>query len=699
MDPNDLVSLIPDLIQDAPWLVSCIRAANQTNVIESRKKKKKTRNSKRTLVLTSQPTQKPPPRAPQGMGEPVRYWMGIGKAMRNEYGDYNSAHDSREVLTEESHGAAFIEEENRWIDSIELLALLLEVGGEHWITKDGHRILIGGTGRHAGKHVLIGAAPYRAHNVDSFEKVSSLFSEEKVQQFEKQIPETAKNYEGLSIDTVQEAAGVWQASREASFMIDARYQNESAMKAFAANLGETAPERQMATVAFVYDNKASGFAYELRGVKNHEEAIGVLLKHGFDGQTAPLGQDRIILLDENGSQRGNIIKASKELGLRYKSSRGQVNFITENNYAKIQSEYHKTKAENEAGFDYHPADVSQEGKGLILLEGSGVGLHWITINGNHIPMGNSTTAERFRNRSTGKWDTSREVVHQATVDKLLVGKTAPVGRRPIAYILGGGTASGKTTVSRALLADAPNTVRIDPDELKLAVQEYAGFKQADPENAAFLVHDESSQMTKMALAAVTARGLDLTYDSTTSGEKGVAFVHELAAKGYDVRGIFVDIPVNEAMRRAEKRALESKDPINLGRKVPENIIRGSHQGAANSFFQLKNDPALTSIELYDNQEKTAKLVYKRIAGGQEHIYDHQRFRKYSRKSVGLAEATKKVCTFERPRCFPDATGHRRLQPDAQRRESQDREGKTIPELILEIEQTLRSIGQSPLLLE
>lgn len=382
----------------------------------------------------------------------------------------------------------------------------------------------------------------------------------------------------------------------------------------------------------------------------------------------------------------NIKKASEEISLQ---------FLTENDYAKIQSQ--NIIEANSKGQEiyycdatYVPEDDRNNIEALILLE-DGSGLVWITKDGRRIPIGGSTTAQRYRNPKTQAWRADRALNHQKVVDNLLAGKMAPEGRAPIAYILGGGTASGKTTASRQLIQDDPNIVRIDPDELKLSIAEYEHLKITDPENAAMLVHDESSRITKMALAQASARGLDLTYDSTTSGEKGVAFVRELASKGYDVRAIFVDIPVAEAMARADLRARQSLDPINRGRMVPEGILRGSHQGAANSFFELKNDPALTSIQLYDNTGKSPRLIYQRIGGGQEQVHDQARFRKYSRKSVGLAEASKKVCSFERPGCLPDPSGHRRIQSGVRQRESQVGEGKTVPELILEVQSILESV--------
>lgn len=253
------------------------------------------------------------------------------------------------------------------------------------------------------------------------------------------------------------------------------------------------------------------------------------------------------------------------------------------------------------------------------------------------PLGEGeTTEEAWRDPQTGLWNMQREAFHEAVVDKMVEGKTPPVGRKPIAWILGGGTASGKTTASRAILGDDPNVLRVDPDEIKLAIPEYDGLKKTDEDHAAARVHEESSYLTKMAMAEAAARGLDLTYDSTTSGNGGAAMAKMMAANGYDVRVMFVDVPISVARERSALRAKSSKDPVNFGRKVPDDVIVAAHRGAAKKFFELKEMPGLTSIQMYDNTGKEPRLVYQK-KGGEEHVFDQARLDQYRKKGLGQSD--------------------------------------------------------------
>jgi predicted ABC-type ATPase len=250
------------------------------------------------------------------------------------------------------------------------------------------------------------------------------------------------------------------------------------------------------------------------------------------------------------------------------------------------------------------------------------------------PLGpGQSTEDVWRDPKTGKWDPERAAFHERVVSALIAGHARYAGQ-PIATILGGGTASGKTSASRKIMGDDPNVIRVDPDELKLAIPEYAGLKQTDPEHASLRVHEESSYISKLAMAQIAARGLDLVYDATTSGNGGPSMAQLLQSKGYDVRAMFFDIPVEEAVARSERRANKSDDPINFGRHVPLAVIQANHYGAANKFMKMKDMPEITSKKFFDNTGSEPKLVYERAGMGEEKIHDNERWEQYKAKAEG-----------------------------------------------------------------
>jgi len=271
-----------------------------------------------------------------------------------------------------------------------------------------------------------------------------------------------------------------------------------------------------------------------------------------------------------------------------------------------------------------------------------------------------STEEAWKNPTTREWDPERAKYHQQVVDELLEGKHKVAGRQPVVTLLGGGTASGKTTASRKIMGEDPNVLRVDPDEIKLAIPEYAGLKKSDPMHAAALVHEESSYITKMAMAQAGAKGLDIVYDSTTAGNGGVAMAKLLSDKGYNVSSMFMDVPISMAKARAAKREGNSTDPMNFGRHVPDDVIEKSHYGAADKFMALKDMPEVSQKRFYDNTGAEPRLIYERDGMGEEKIHDQDRWKAYQNKAAGreisgskepfvLGRSTSKPFTFKRGR--------------------------------------------------
>jgi predicted ABC-type ATPase len=242
----------------------------------------------------------------------------------------------------------------------------------------------------------------------------------------------------------------------------------------------------------------------------------------------------------------------------------------------------------------------------------------------------------------------------------MYGKTPPVGRKPIIYIMGGGTASGKSTASKKIIGESKskNFVRADPDDIKLTIPEYEGLKNSDPDHAGFRVHDESSHMTKMLLAQAGAKGLDIIYDSTTSGDTGPETIKQFQSKGYDVRVMFFDAPMKDAIAREEWRSKNSDDPANFGRRVPMHIMVANHVGAAKNFMGIKDLPGLTAKQFYDTTQREPKLVYDRTDNAGETIHDEDRWQRYQRKAGGDVHAS--VDRLSR-RPVSNKSGHRRVQ--------------------------------------
>jgi predicted ABC-type ATPase len=231
---------------------------------------------------------------------------------------------------------------------------------------------------------------------------------------------------------------------------------------------------------------------------------------------------------------------------------------------------------------------------------------------------------RLHQRPDGTWDPERQKLHEAIIAGALAGVT-PVDH-PTATFLGGGTASGKSSVFPA--GSEANTVHIDSDKIKEQLPEYPPMVAAGDRNAANHVHEESSYLARRIQAEAERRHLNFTLDSTGDGEYGKMRrkIDQARAAGHRVVGRYVTIDTEAAVQRARKRAEET------GREVPASVLRENHRAVAGVFRRLVDDRALDRAELWDN---TASPPAPRLVGEQTGtgllVRDQESWRKFLAK--------------------------------------------------------------------
>jgi predicted ABC-type ATPase len=210
------------------------------------------------------------------------------------------------------------------------------------------------------------------------------------------------------------------------------------------------------------------------------------------------------------------------------------------------------------------------------------------------------------------WTAERREVHAAILTDLY-SKSADVPCERQAIIAGGLAGAGKTTVlAEHADIDRSQFLTINPDDIKEELAERGLVPQIDglsPMEACDLVHEESSHIAKQLAIRARNDGKNLIWDITMSsttrtGER----IDALRDDGYTVDGIFVDIPIDTSVRRAESRHREGHDAycagVGLGgRYVPPEIIRAQTDpewGSQNrrTFEQLK--PRFDHWKCYDN---------------------------------------------------------------------------------------------------
>jgi predicted ABC-type ATPase len=181
------------------------------------------------------------------------------------------------------------------------------------------------------------------------------------------------------------------------------------------------------------------------------------------------------------------------------------------------------------------------------------------------------------------WDAERRIAHDSIIATLYSrASNVPCERRAI--IAGGLTGAGKSTVlDHHAGIDRSQYLTINPDTIKEKMAENGLIPVVDglsPMEASDLVHEESSHIAKRLAVQAQADGRNVIWDVTmwsrTSTEQRV---NELRAAGYaSIQGVFVDIPVELAVTRADARYREGHDDYRIGKRyggrfVPEEVIR------------------------------------------------------------------------------------------------------------------------------
>jgi predicted ABC-type ATPase len=235
--------------------------------------------------------------------------------------------------------------------------------------------------------------------------------------------------------------------------------------------------------------------------------------------------------------------------------------------------------------------------------------------------GNDTVAKYFHG---GKWSPERAKLHDQIIGQALAGHQPQA--RPAATFLGGGTASGKSTLMAGQAG--ADQVHIDPDAIKTQLPDYqAMVKAGDPKAAAF-AHEESSYLGKRIQAEAAARKLNMLVDGTGDNayESMLKKINQAKAAGMQVVGKYVTADTNEAIRRAQARAAET------GRMVPEPVIRKIHAGVSDVFGQLIKHGDLDAAELWDTNGPKPVLVGRKPLGEAWAVKDQKAWARFLAKA-------------------------------------------------------------------
>jgi adenylylsulfate kinase-like enzyme len=122
----------------------------------------------------------------------------------------------------------------------------------------------------------------------------------------------------------------------------------------------------------------------------------------------------------------------------------------------------------------------------------------------------------------GAYTPQRRQIHENIVDQAL-SSVQPAQQQPLVVFLGGGSASGKSTIVKRYLQKFKNfnegILLIDSDKIKTMLPEYQKMVETDPKNAANRLHDESSDIATKMYEAGLRNKVNMILDGTIASQR------------------------------------------------------------------------------------------------------------------------------------------------------------------------------------
>ncbi len=253
------------------------------------------------------------------------------------------------------------------------------------------------------------------------------------------------------------------------------------------------------------------------------------------------------------------------------------------------------------------------------------------VNASH-----KETQGRYSSDGGKTYTPERKALHDRIIG-LAIGHGKPQ-EKPECHFLGGGAASGKSTITNSGMVKFPEgAVKIDPDEIKGSLPEYQMSEKLRDYRCAATNHEESSDISKTATAAAYQNRFHTIIDGVgNSGyDKMAEKVQKARAAGLSVRAHYVTCDTDEAVRRAKARALKK------GREVPEHALRGGHKSVSQIVPRAIQEGLFDAIDVYDTNggEGVPPLKIASAVGNQLTVHHPEAWERFLAKGRDDAPAS------------------------------------------------------------
>jgi predicted ABC-type ATPase len=209
----------------------------------------------------------------------------------------------------------------------------------------------------------------------------------------------------------------------------------------------------------------------------------------------------------------------------------------------------------------------------------------------------------------------------------------PKKDNPVAYLMGGGSGSGKSFLRRAGFFEVPDRMEaahVDPDEGRAMIPEYDDIVREIGENdAGRWTHVEASHISTRATNLALEGRHDLVLDGTGDGGTSafVGRIEQMREAGYRIVANYATVSLDKAHEAAEKRRIEE------GRGVPPDVLEDIHIDVSRALLRGLVTGSFDEITLVDNEDYEHPVIFAEFRDGHMEVYNVDLFYDFISKAL------------------------------------------------------------------
>lgn len=208
---------------------------------------------------------------------------------------------------------------------------------------------------------------------------------------------------------------------------------------------------------------------------------------------------------------------------------------------------------------------------------------------------------------------------------------------PVAYMMGGGAASGKSTAIKSGTVAVPNSDRkqgpvkavdVNPDSVKEQLPAYKNMVANKDLRAAGYTHEESAQIAALTAVAGLRSKRDIVVDGVADNGAAKTMGKTDTYRSHGAKRVELHVVTADIETARERNVTRSKK---TGRLVEDHELVKGHKGVSANFNQYAASGKWDVVTLLDTNGSSTVKAFEQRAGGKPKILNKAAFDRFIAK--------------------------------------------------------------------